>query len=316
VSLTPLIEDIARHPKGPGDGSPKALAEGHLALVIDLAKKCPRPPGVGLEDLISEGFIGLMTAAKKYDPAKARFTTYATYWIRQAMHRYLGRSPAGAVSTPPHSRNYLLKMERGESSGSQEGIARAILRARSPISLEAGGEEGGRRLQLADPKSEPAVDREGRAELEREFRSLLDGLDPREREILGRRHREKPEHLARIARDLGISKQRVSQLEATAIGKLRGALGVEAPANSPDGGEGRGGGGVPRGWYKTCEAANVAGCSCRRFLYLARARGLEPVEEPLSGSARQFRWDPAQVRRLAESRGEGRLAADPGRAAS
>ncbi|HZO89706.1 MAG TPA: RNA polymerase sigma factor RpoD/SigA [Chthonomonadaceae bacterium] len=221
------------------------LVEANMRLVINIAKNYHNPL-VPFEDLVQEGAIGLMTAAERYDPSKGyRFSTYATHWIRQAISRAIDNK-AKAIRIPAHVSETLRKLERmrallfreqGEEPSPEQLAQRmglsmrkvtALLQAsQEPVSLDmlVGDEENTTLAALindrnaADPE-DMVVD----AEIQRELAQLLQVLTPREREIMRKRlgfDEDSAQVLQEIGEKLHISRERVRQIEAQALKKLK-----------------------------------------------------------------------------------------------
>lgn len=226
----------------------RELAEGNLRLVVSIAKRY-RGRGLPFSDLIQEGNRGLMRAVDKYEHRLGfKFGTYATWWIRQGITRALA-DHARTVRVPCHQVGTLAAMERirGELSIAQgreptvEEIAAALgvsaeetqsLRvvARHPVSLhEPLGGDGERALEdfLDDPgATNPgcAVDQHL---LRERISEVLRSLTPREREVIELRFGLRDGHprtLEEVARAYGITRERIRQIEARGLLKLRQPL--------------------------------------------------------------------------------------------
>lgn len=231
------------------DATRNYLAEANLRLVVMLAKAY-RGSGVPFPDLVQEGNLGLMRAVDKFDHrVGTRFSTYATWWIRQSIAREVTRH-AETVRVPfgmTEKRNRLRRAERqlmqkfgrsptteelGKEVGMTNDQVRASLEATTrSISLHAPVGEGADRSldEILSDDNAPQVDdaviareREGRAE------ALLQYLAPREQFILRRRFgigaNTNAQTLREIGEELNLSRERVRQLEAVALKKLRVAL--------------------------------------------------------------------------------------------
>jgi RNA polymerase primary sigma factor len=223
----------------------RELAEGNLRLVVSIAKRY-RGRGLPFSDLIQEGNRGLMRAVDKYEHRLGfKFGTYATWWIRQGITRALA-DHARTVRVPCHQVGTLAAIERvrGElavASGrepSVEEIAQALgvsteetqsLRvvSRHPVSLhEPLGGDGERALE--DFLDDPDATNPGRAVdqhlLRERIGEVLRSLTPREREVIELRFGLRDGHprtLEEVARAYGITRERIRQIEARGLLKLR-----------------------------------------------------------------------------------------------
>jgi RNA polymerase primary sigma factor len=226
----------------------RELAEGNLRLVVSIAKRY-RSRGLPFSDLIQEGNRGLMRAVDKYEwRMKFKFGTYATWWIRQGITRALA-DHARTIRVPCHQVGTLAAVERvrGELSISQgreptvEEIASVLgvtaeetqsLRtvARHPVSLhEPLGGDGERALEdfLDDPDAQNPGKAVDQHLLRERIGEVLRSLTQREREVLELRFGLKdgqPRTLEEVARAYGITRERIRQIEARGLLKLRQPL--------------------------------------------------------------------------------------------
>jgi RNA polymerase primary sigma factor len=226
----------------------RELSEGNLRLVVSIAKRY-RSRGLPFSDLIQEGNRGLMRAVDKYEwRLDFKFGTYATWWIRQGITRALA-DHARTIRVPCHQVGTLAAVERvrGELSVAQgreptvEEIAAVLgvtveetqsLRvvARHPVSLhEPLGGDGERALE--DFLDDPAAQNPGKAVdqhlLRERIAEVLRSLTPREREVIELRFGLKdgqPRTLEEVARAYGITRERIRQIEARGLLKLRQPL--------------------------------------------------------------------------------------------
>jgi RNA polymerase primary sigma factor len=223
----------------------RELAEGNLRLVVAIAKRY-RGRGLSFADLIQEGNRGLMRAVDKYEHRKGfKFGTYATWWIRQGITRALA-DHARTVRVPCHQVGTLAAMERvrGELAiqhgrePTVEEIAASLgvspeetrsLRvvSRHPISLhEPLGGEGERALGdfLNDPSAANPGQTVDQHLLRERIAEVLRSLTPREREVIELRFGLKdgqPRTLDEVAKTYGITRERIRQIEARGLIKLR-----------------------------------------------------------------------------------------------
>jgi RNA polymerase primary sigma factor len=226
----------------------RELAEGNLRLVVSIAKRY-RGRGLSFADLIQEGNRGLMRAVDKYEHRMGfKFGTYATWWIRQGITRALA-DHARTVRVPCHQVGTLAAMERvrGELAvaigrePTVEEIAASLcisaeetrsLRvvARHPVSLhEPLGGDGERALSdfLDDPSASNPGQTVDQHLLRERIAEVLRSLTPREREVIELRfglRDGQPRTLDEVARAYGITRERIRQIEARGLVKLRQPL--------------------------------------------------------------------------------------------
>jgi len=226
----------------------REMVESNLRFVVAYAKRY-RNPNVPFLDLIHEGNLGLIQAAKKYDPSKegqdVKFITYAVWWIRQAILHALAEH-AGSFRLPQKQANTLYRMERirsllaerfarapTDSELSEElGISiddvrvltrasRSSLSLNEPVDSEGDSELGDLLEQTGLPDTDELLLRES---FSRALGDALAELPARERKVLELRFGladDQPKTLREIGEIMGLSRERVRQIESRALNKLR-----------------------------------------------------------------------------------------------
>ena len=236
---------LARAAQAGDEDARRRLSEANLRLVVSVAK---RYAGRGLPflDLIQEGNLGLMKAAEKFEPDRGfKFSTYATWWIRQSITRAIA-DQGRTIRIPVHLVESINRVKKtagellrrtGREPTAEEIAAKLdmeparvrelIQLAQDPISLETPvGEEEDAHLEdfIQDDEAGVPADEAGRQLLRRELMNVLKSLTPREERVIALRfglEDGRARTLEELGREFNVTRERVRQIEAKALRKLR-----------------------------------------------------------------------------------------------
>jgi RNA polymerase primary sigma factor len=252
IDHTPLLSAAEEHELGARvlEGDVEArdrMVRANLRLVVNIARGYTGK-GLAFDDLVSEGNMGLLRAVEGFDPTmNTRFSTYASYWIKQSIKRALVNT-AKTIRIPAYMAELLTKWRRATNRLSDElgrppteeelaaylelpkkklNIIRKAIRIYNAVPQSDQGEEWGLDDVLMDNRSKTPDNEMVETDDLQQVMVLLDKMDPREATVLRMRfglNDEEPKTLKEIGESLGLTRERVRQIENEALAKLNESL--------------------------------------------------------------------------------------------
>jgi RNA polymerase primary sigma factor len=248
AGLTPEKRRALRRAARDGDRARQELTSANLRLVVSIAKRYVGR-GVPILDLIQEGNLGLMRAVQKFDHSKGfKFSTYATWWIRQAITRAIA-DQSRTIRVPVHMVESINKVVRAQRALAQKlerdptlaEIGREVdldeekvgeilrIAQQDPLSLDSpvGDEDDTSMADFIPDKGAAPLDVAARKLLEQTVRDVLDDLSDRESEVVRLRFGlidGRPRTLEEVGKEFGVTRERIRQIESKTLAKLRHPL--------------------------------------------------------------------------------------------